>query len=152
MKIRTVNSPPQQPDDFGYVNNRPRVLRVTNFQNQYLYISVHTPIKNNTTIIVYPPPKKGLSLLTSCSGRNFNCSHCLDVGCKIWGLWLESVRWRLFRYRRRLSSFLLRPSCFLLFGTFRRNLLYFCPSGKSKWYFRISKSKSKKSLIDSLTN
>ena len=53
----TVNSPPQQPDDFGYVNNRPRVLRVTNFQNQYLYISVHISIENNTTIIVYSPQR-----------------------------------------------------------------------------------------------
>ena len=76
-KIPTVNSPPQQPDDFGYVNNRPKVLRVTNFHNLYLYISVHITIKkNNSTIIVYSP--KCLSLLTSCSGRNFNCNYCFD--------------------------------------------------------------------------
>ena len=48
--------PSQQPDDFGYVNNRPKVLRVTNFHNLYLYISVHITIKkNNSTIIVYSP-------------------------------------------------------------------------------------------------
>ena len=76
--------PPQQPDDFGYVNNRPRVLRVTNFHNPYLYISVHISIENNTTIIVYSP--KGLSLLTSCSGRNFNCIHCLDAKSEGFGL------------------------------------------------------------------
>ena len=33
---------------------------------------------------IYPP--KGLSLLTSCSGRNFNCDHCLDAKSEGFGL------------------------------------------------------------------
>ena len=53
----TVNSLPQQPDDFGYVNNRPKVLRVTNFHNLYLYISVHITIKKIIVPLLYIPPK-----------------------------------------------------------------------------------------------
>ena len=86
--VRTVKSPPQQPDDFGQLNNRPRVFRVTNSEKcTYNHISFSTrqKEKNNTAF-----PSKRWSLQKSTrTGMYIFCIwrwlfHQRGVGKKIW--------------------------------------------------------------------